>query len=482
MSQKPVFKASYQYADCLEKSFGLPGQAAAGTASAGGGLSGASRGAMSNTPLITSTGLNQLSEDTAYISVWARIINQKVLFERLERCQREVKRFKEDYLPENEEEMSDEAFLPAHLRGTLENDEDAENTSGGLDDYFIEGHGKGMLEFGNTLWQVAPYGKGGKNQDSQCHYRYVFYSGGIKFHFRENKSETVSNIWIEIGSIPLVTYGGLKGVWEMLLTMFKQENIVIEKDILSRVDMYADTELEGVETFCKKFENRCRITRARSIGNFGEEELNTAMYLSGKRYTGFSIGKNIKLRCYDKRYEMRNDPVKWGYFAEKYNGIPETLTRIEFQLRRNALKDFFITDSERIDGVESYLIARDKLWKYLTEEWFRLTEDEVDSRNNNQSKAKVWAIWTCIQNAVQAVSNEVFILKRLISINFDHLADMALGCICKLAVWKNAIYDKQEVLSCFSEYLDGVSDEKFIAVMEKHNHDKFIRVGMLPAT
>lgn len=71
-------------------------------------------------------------------------------------------------------------------------------------------------------------------------------------------------------------------------------------------------------------------------------------------------------------------------------------------------------------------------------------------------------------------------MKRLISINFDHLADMALGCICKLAVWKNAEYDKQEVLNHFREYLDGISEDKFIAIMEKHNDDKFTRIGMLP--
>ena len=238
MSQKPVFKASYQYADCLENSFGLPGQDAAGTASAGGGLSGANRGVMSNTPHIGSRNLNQLSEDTAYISIWAKIINQKVLFERLERCQREVKRFKENYLPEEDENTDSLDGIPVELLGIPDDQDDYPDTTSGINNYFIEGHGKGMLEFGNTLWQVAPYGKGGKRQDSQSYYRYVIYSGGITIFLRESKSETVSNIWIELGSIPLVTYGGLKGVWEMLKDMFKQENIIIEKDILSRVDMY----------------------------------------------------------------------------------------------------------------------------------------------------------------------------------------------------------------------------------------------------
>lgn len=327
MNKHTIYDVSSQYADCLEKSFGVADNADAGTASVGGGLSHATRGVMSNTPHIGSRNLNQLSEDTAYISIWAKIINQKVLFTRLERCQREVRRFKEDYLPEENENTDSIDGMPVELLGIPDNQDDYPDTTYGINNYYIEGHGKGMFEFGDALWQVAPYGKGGKRQDSQSYYRYVIYSGGITIFLRESKSETVSNMWIEIGSIPLVTYGGLKGVWDMLQKMFKQENIFVEKDILSRVDMYIDTELAGVDTFCKKFENRCRITRARSIGQFSEEELNTAMYFSGKRYTGFTVGKNIKLRCYDKRHEMRNDPVKWSYFAEKYHGIPDTLTR-----------------------------------------------------------------------------------------------------------------------------------------------------------
>ncbi len=202
--------------------------------------------------------------------------------------------------------------------------------------------------------------------------------------------------------------------------------------------------------------------------------------MNGYKHTGVSIGTDIKLRVYDKRYELRTDPLKWGVFADKYDGIPEILTRVEFQLRRNALKEFKTGDIERIEGVESYLTVRDQLWRYLTEDWFRLTADKVDKDNNHQSRAATWLFWEAVQNAVSKVVEYVQRVGRKIQIDPEHLFKMGMGCICKAAVMEkgNAYLDEpRDVLQYFREKMRGYGLAYWIAVMEKHYDDMFLRMG-----
>ncbi len=259
-------------------------------------------------------------------------------------------------------------------------------------------------------------------------------NGGVNLFFRRDKHETVANLWIEMGSIPLCLHGGVEKLWDELKNMLKAEGIAVIKDIVSRVDIYSDFDMCEVDEFCRRFHENCKVTRARKIGQYAQEDLNTALYMNGYKHTGFSIGTDIKLRIYDKRYELKNDPIKWGVFADKYDGIPDILTRVEFQLRRNALKEFAVGDGARIEGVASYLTVREALWRYLTEDWFRLTEEKVDKDNNHQSRAKNWLFWDVVRSAVAQAVECVRRIRRKIQINPEHLFKMGMGCICKAAI------------------------------------------------
>lgn len=475
MSKKdiPVYQVSGEYAACLEKAFTPARAAVSGAASGGtGALAG---GAMSNTPL-SSSNLGTISEDTAHISIWADFgVNESAFFARLHRSLEESRAKAENHVPEDTPADDGNSFPELDFDPDLFECDDSAATSGRSGEYFIEGHGGGYMEFGGCLWKVLPRGIGGG--DGRAHYPYVMSSGGVVIAVRRKQSETVSNMWVEFGSIVLARNGGLDGMWQMLRKTFATEGITVKKDILSRVDMYGDFDFDcGVSAFCEKMESGCRVSRARSLGYYSEE-LNVALYFSGRRHTGFSLGKNIKVRIYDKRRELENDPLKWGVFAEKYGGLPEVLTRVEFQLRRRALSEFYLTGTERIDGVDSYLAVRERLWKYLTEDWFRLTDKPVDSKNKHQSHSVVWSVWESVQNAVFVVVKEVFRIRRRVDVDFGHQANMALGCICKMAVWSDCADTWKDITGVFMEYVKKIGWPKVREVLEKHSEEKLYIAG-----
>ena len=472
----PVYQVSGEYADCLEHAFAPRAKTDPVAVSEGAVLASAQKlGAMGNTPL-SSSNLGRLSEDTVHVSVWADWGDERdTLFSRLHSCQLESRGHAETVAETDENGLTDDEYAALLSTETTDYEDDTTGARGSGERY-LEGHGKGWLEFGGCVWKVLPHGMGGK--DGRSYYPYVIMSGGVLLGFRRDSHETVSNMWVEMGSIPLAANDGLQGVWGMLKDMLKKESVTIVRDIVSRVDMYADFDNCDVGEFCRRFTEGMKVSRARKVGHYGEEDLNTATYLTGCRSTGFSLGHNIKLRCYDKALELEKDPVKWGVFAERYGGIPEVLTRVEFQLRRVALKEFLVNGLDRIDGVDSYLAARDHLWKYLTEDWFRLTEDAVDAKNNNQSKASTWTVWQTVQSAVGHVVKEIFRHHRSAQVDMEHLFKMAFGCMCKMAIWEKAdVETARDVVKHFVDKVKSHGHRYFCETMERHYDEMLLKIG-----
>lgn len=80
--------------------------------------------------------------------------------------------------------------------------------------------------------------------------------------------------------------------------------------------------------------------------------------------------------------------------------MPEAATRVEFELRREALKE------RGIDTVEDYYAKRADLVHYLTHDWLRLTANKVDRENKNQSKARTLPLWNKIRKAFKRWAGE----------------------------------------------------------------------------
>jgi hypothetical protein len=471
-------KGLWEHGDCLERSLGKGAAPNPGAVSGGVGAApcgGALGGAMDNIP--PSTGhLGELSEDTVHLSLWVDYgLRGHEFFQGLELCLREAQGKLEVPMPGDGEGEGGEG---AQGYVDLSQVEFPDGTAGdglGMGDN-VSCEGPGSFSFGGYLWNMSPRGIGGKRNSIEGHarafYRYVIRSGGITIGFRRERAETVSNVWVEMGSVPLAQNFGVKGLWKLVQEFFAKEGFTIEKHVISRVDMYKDIPDVHVGEFCEKMLKGCSVYRARRLGYYWEE-LNTGMYLSGSCYTGFSLGKNIKLRCYDKRKEMRFDYIKWHIFCDLYNGIPEVLTRVEFQLRRRALTEFATSEVGRINTVEEYLAMRGSLWRYLTSTWFRLTEKEVDRKNEHQDRSVVWSVWGVIQQVAEGGKKVVRTAKKTLrDVSACYL--QALGCIVKGAVFsmERGKRDIEGVIGAFRDFVvNDVGETKFAKIVSSKDRE-----------
>ncbi len=443
-------------------------------------------GAMSNTPLSTSH-FGKISEDTAHLSLWVNWgCDEETLFARFHHAQRESQgKLEQDGAEEEENaELIEQQYYAMESEDVFSDMTSSAPVN--FDDFYIEGHGKGFVEFGGQLWYMMPHGKGSGDGNRKSHYKYHLKSGDVNIFMRRDMHDTISNVWLEIGSIPLCRYGGIRNALDEVYKLFKAEGITVLKEILSRVDMYADFNTCEVVDFCDKFATGCTITRARRVSTFGEDTLDYSLHSSGRKQTGFAIGRDVHLRCYDKAEELKRDPVKWAVFSEKYDGIPDTLTRVEFQLRRKALKDIQVmadggTEPGRIEDVDSYLKVRDNLWRYLTCEWFRFTEKPVDRKNNNRSRAKTWRVWAMVQNAVSPDCEPVKRVRRAVQVNPEHNKKMAIGALMSAALLErpHGIDSAGDFIRYFRDVVIEGGRDYFLEVKEKHSMRRFLRVGSM---
>ncbi len=442
-------------------------------------------GAMSNTPY-SSSKFGIISEDTAHLSIWVDWGCDEADF--FARCERALLESQGKIGEEGEAAVDGEVFIDGEYFGTPEPDftEDfAQFEEGGSNnDFYIEGYGKGFMEFGGQLWRMMRSGKGSGDDNRNSYYRYHLKSGDVDIFLRRDKHESVSNMWLEIGSVSLCRCGGLRNALDEIYAVFKAQGITVLKEILSRVDVYADYDSCKIHEFCDRMFNGSYITRARHIHYFGEDALDFSLHLDGRKYTGFSIGTQIHLRCYDKREEMKNDPIKWAVFAEKYDGIPDDLTRVEFQLRRKGLKDIQVMADDgaepgRIEDVDSYLKVRNNLWRYLACEWFRFTEKPVDRKNKNNSKAKTWSTWEMVQNSVSSACESAKRTRRAVQVNPEHMKKMALGVVMGAAMLERPgeIASAGDLVRYFRDVIIEGGRDYFLEVKEKHSLRYFMRAG-----
>jgi hypothetical protein len=119
----------------------------------------------------------------------------------------------------------------------------------------------------------------------------------------------------------------------------------------------------------------------------------SAVHSFGRVPTGFVVGQgDLKVRVYDKFHEANRVVEKiaavvqyrWGYFTA-------TATRVEFQVRRETLKEF------GIDTVDDWFSKRGAVCEYLCHDWFRLTNAPVD--RNHADRSETLPEWLTVQQA-----------------------------------------------------------------------------------
>lgn len=246
------------------------------------------------------------------------------------------------------------------------------------------------------------------------HWPYVLKCGDVTLSLSSRASTAaIPSAQLQIGSISC--NNGLDALLTSFNMWMHHHGIVYKGEKVSRIDLFVDTTLALVDQSMSNQE--LHITRAEKF----------AAYFANRKLSGVQVGSgSILFRCYDKLMEMKDKQAthKEMFFAEKWGGRPESVTRAEFQLRREAIKSFCPGESD----YQSLKKMIPSIWKYLTTEWFRQAAKAVDRRNRHQDKAAISAFWSIIQQAHQAPPQDAATRnKKQKTINVKSLVDQAAG-------------------------------------------------------
>jgi hypothetical protein len=290
---------------------------------------------------------------------------------------------------------------------------------------------------GGDSWAVGPSGfrMGDELKKGPLYSWKLSWAGfvmGIRSQAEPIENDSVGNVRVRIGSELLMSVGGLKPAYDLLVAKILTMGGTVLKDKLSRVDPCVDLPNVGIEEFVAAFHEHRYISRARNWGDHHEEYLKSTNFGAGRKDTGFAIGVDIHLRAYDKVREVKSQPAKKAIMEKfRWGGTMEKAVRVEFQLRREALKKF------GIDSVENWEKEKASVTKYLCEEWFRMTENKVDLSNTTRVKVLLcWLLvtekfreWTHAKPDTLAAS----LIEKTVNIDTSALLLQIMGCTTTVA-------------------------------------------------
>ena len=243
---------------------------------------------------------------------------------------------------------------------------------------------------------------------------YVLKTGDFTL-FISNRDEksTIPNMQVTVGS--LSCNNGLDQLLETFGKWCRHHKIDIKSEKVSRIDLFADLQLDMNDL---RLWNQARmVTRAEKV----------ALYYSNREITGLQVGSGeIVLRIYDKIQEMTDkcSVHKMDFFKEKWGKPVDNVTRVEFQLRRAAIKSLCPIEND-FKAVKGKI---KNIWKYLTSEWFRQTAKAVDRLNRNQSRETISDFWYMVQRSFSSFCSDACLRnKKLKTINVQSLIVQAAG-------------------------------------------------------
>ncbi len=226
---------------------------------------------------------------------------------------------------------------------------------------FVKLHSEIMLH-------VAASGKG--RGESYCKWKFKYQ--GITFGVRDCQSSLVKdgqppNIFIDIPSLPLMTYGESE-IIKLVHQILDLLGYTIERIAPSRADLCVDLVDVPMSVIDQAVEKRCYVSRSRKFNKYLNNHVVETIKFG-------SPGSKTSVRIYNKFVECRNDIVKsqllkdyrWGKKPDPELGA----IRVEFQVMRDHLRD-----QHSIIDYQDLIIKRKSLARWLTHNWLRLTDKE----------------------------------------------------------------------------------------------------------
>lgn len=168
----------------------------------------------------------------------------------------------------------------------------------------------------------------------------------------------------------------------------------------------------------------------------------TSPHFWNRRLTGISIGKgNVAARLYDKPLEIVTKSHKeWMYDVWGISGVPEGfhVIRIEFQLRREAIKDL------GINTLADLLKLSGNLWAYCSHEWLKFQNDA--SKHHTQQETVFW--WKFVQEGFTGAQGACPLVRaKAVQIDELQLLRQLLGQLTSLAaLYRPGVIEAGEVI------------------------------------
>lgn len=296
---------------------------------------------------------------------------------------------------------------------------------------------EGHFKFGQTDLFSFNLQRTGRRQ-----YPYVMKTGDITLMLTHQKHTGVKpNVCLEIGSISCQE--GLNDTLNMFKTWLHQIGGTIFREKISRLDLCVDIKIPIGETGIEDYSRH--ICRSRHYD----------LHVDDRKMTGVTIGRgDLLLRVYDKIREMETKQAfeKQSFFNHIWGGKQEFITRVEFQLRRNVIKEMFPVDSR----TKTIFQLLPRIWKNLSEMWFRLSDREVDRENKHQSRCEVSSFWKIVQSAFGFTRSAITRKKKQLHINIPGLKKMVRGCMVTIAAaMGHCVDDFFGIMSTCSDILEN---------------------------
>ena len=236
---------------------------------------------------------------------------------------------------------------------------------------------------------------GNRGGDRGEHYEYkVRYAGlTIGIAARNKPNDQRPNVYVRMTGRECLLLGAVEG-YQMARQLIVGLGGKVVKEKLSRVDISLDIAGLDVVELQEAAERKQFITDAGSV-----RPVNDVLH---DIKSGIVAGKRpMRLVIYDKLEELQDtcdELYRRGLIDRRWGGQqPENATRVEYQCSRAWLMNQGISSPDDLFRLVGSLVEK------LTGQWFWMTEEPVDRKNKNQSRAVPLAVWRGIQEAFRKV-------------------------------------------------------------------------------
>ena len=222
-------------------------------------------------------------------------------------------------------------------------------------------------------------------------FSYVLVDNAYRIQASNSRSKSLPLAYVQISS-EYLTHAGIEKAEEGLRHIVNSLGVVNEPANISRVDLYAD--------FCAD----CEMDAFEPLRDWVTRVEAMSLHYSYGQFSGWSFGSggDIVARLYDKTLEVEKKSRKL-YLHELWKAAgwdgESQVWRMEFEAKRNALV------SLQLPKLAHLLPNQAALWRYLTENWLRLTVPAES--DTNRARWNNHPLWDFIASAFDTENEQI---------------------------------------------------------------------------